>query len=357
MALPIGLAGPLLLFGTLIGAGSSLNSARLIRRFSTGPVVMVSCALTGIGMLLIAHASAVGWLWAAAGVMGLGAGAVDAGINGFVARHYEARHMSWLHACWGVGATGGPFILAAALATSNEGWRTGYLIIGGVQMALAVVFLTTLSLWRQAPRVNVSAEPSDSKSERSENSPQLAANSLAGKLSVLIFAIYVGAEVTAGLWIATFLVAERGATPAWAGACSAGYYGAITVGRFLNGFVVDRWGNRATISRGLTMATLGAVLFLLPTSVPVAGLSLILIGLGIAALYPGLMHEVPRRFREEDVQIVIGRQNSAAYIGGALLPLAAAGLVQEVSLIFVPTILLGGIVATKLATRRLDQLG
>ena len=107
LSLPIGLAGPLLLFGTLIGAGSSLNSARLIRRFTTGPVVMVSCALTGIGLLLIANAPAVGWLWLAAGVMGLGAGAVDAGLNGFVAKHYEGRHMSWLHACWGVGATGG----------------------------------------------------------------------------------------------------------------------------------------------------------------------------------------------------------------------------------------------------------
>ncbi len=316
MESPIGLAGPLLLFGTLIGAGSSLNSARLIGKFSTGPVVMVSCALTGIGMLLIAHAPAVGWLWLAAGVMGLGAGAVDAGLNGFVAKHYEGRHMSWLHACWGVGATGGPFILAPALTTSNEGWRMGYPVIGGVQIALAFVFMCTLPWWRKVPERTLAKSRADQTSGESVDRPKLTANSMAGKLSAGIHAVHVGAEVAAGLWIATFLVTAREASPAMA----------------------------------------GAVLFAIPASVLVAGVSLVLIGLGIAAVYSGLMHEVPRRFRAEDVHTVIGRQNSAAYIGGALIPLIAGGLVQEVSVQFVPAIPLVGIVATKWATRRLDQL-
>lgn len=357
MSLPIGLAGPLLLFGTLVGAGSSLNSARLIRRFSTGPVVMVSCALTGIGMLLIAKAPAVGWLWLAAGVMGLGAGAVDAGLNGFVAKHYEGRHMSWLHACWGVGATGGPFILAAALATSHEGWRVGYLVIGGVQLSLAFVFLATLPLWRKVPeRTLAKSMQSGDGEEEHMSPPSMTANSTAGKLSAGIFAIYVGAEVAAGLWIATFLVEARGASPAMAGVCATAYYASITLGRILSGMVVDRWGNRVTISRGLWMALVGAVLFAIPASVPIAGISLVIIGLGLAAVYPGLMHEVPRRFRAEDVQTVIGRQNSAAYVGGAIVPLIAGGLVQEVSVLFVPAILLLGVVATQLTIRRLDQL-
>ena len=46
---------------------------------------------------------------------------------------------------------GGPFILAAALTTSHEGWRVGYLVIGGVQITLAIVFLATLPLWRRVP--------------------------------------------------------------------------------------------------------------------------------------------------------------------------------------------------------------
>ena len=265
--------------------------------------------------------------------------------------------MSWLHACWGVGATGGPFILAAALTTSHEGWRVGYLVIGGVQITLAIVFLATLPLWRRVPeRTLAKLKASGAGKEQDVAPPSMAANSTAGKLSASIFAIYVGAEVAAGLWIATFLVEARGASPAMAGVCATAYYASITLGRILSGLVVDKWGNRVTISRGLWLALVGAVLLAMPTSVPVAGGSLVLIGLGIAAVYPGLMHEVPRRFRTEDVQTVIGRQNSAAYIGGAIVPLIAGGLVQEVSVLFVPAILLLGVVATKLAIRRLDQL-
>lgn len=307
-------------------------------------------------MLIIAKAPAVGWLWVAAGVMGLGAGAVDASLNGFVAKHYEGRHMSWLHACWGVGATGGPFILAAALTTSDEGWRQGYLVIGGVQLALAVVFLATLRLWQKVPDRIVAKSMDGDSTSGGDRPPEMRANSAAGRLSVGVFAVYVGTEVMAGLWVATFLVAERGATPAMAGVCATAYYASITIGRILNGFVVDRWGNRVVISRGLWLALAGTVLFALPAPVPIAAVSLVMVGLGVAAIYPGLMHEVPRRFVAEDVQTVIGRQNSAAYIGGAILPLVAGGLVQEVSVMVVPIILIAGIAAIKLATRRLDQM-
>ncbi len=34
---------------------------------------------------------------------GLGAGAIDSALNNYVALHYKAKHMSWLHCFWGVG--------------------------------------------------------------------------------------------------------------------------------------------------------------------------------------------------------------------------------------------------------------
>lgn len=356
MGLAVGLAGPLLLSATLFGAVSSLMSGWVIRRFNTGPVVLVSCALTATGLAMLAQAPHVGWLWAAALPLGLGAGAVDASLNGFVAQHYEARHMSWLHACWGIGATAGPLVMAATLTTSMEGWRTGYLILAGSQFALVAMFAVTLGLWRQAPDQRKGSVANDARGEPLPAEPAMSANSPAGGISAGLFALYVGLEVMAGLWVATFLVGQRGASPAVAGLCATAYYGSITVGRFLSGLVVDRWGNRRVVRGALWLGLLGALVFALPLPIGGAAIALMMIGGGLSVIYPGLMHEVPRRFRPEDVQTVIGRQNSAAYLGAAVLPVVAGGLIQTVGVTVLPGALIMGVIVLQLGVARLDRL-
>jgi len=357
LGLPVGLAGPLLLLATLIGAGSALGSSRVIARFSTGPVVALSATITGAGLLLLANAPGAAWLWAAAALLGLGAGAVDAGLNGFVAKHYTARHMSWLHACWGIGATGGPFIMAAALALASDGWRLGYLVLAGIQLGLAALFFSSLRLWRRAPEIprtqhRADAGPGDLDAVKP---PRARANSGVGHLSALLFAIYVGVEVMAGLWIATFLVLERGATPAIAGVCVTAYYAAITAVRILNGFVVDRIGNRRMVTGALWLGLVGALGLLTLEPLWLSGLSLILLGLGISVVYPGMMHEVTHRFVPEDAQTMIGRQNSAAYLGSAILPITAGWFVQEVSAWVVPITILVGVIFLQVSVWWLDR--
>ncbi len=354
LGLPVGMAGPLLLVATLIGAGSALGSSRVIGRFGTGPVVGLSAGLTGAGLLLTANAPEAAWLWSAAVLLGIGAGAVDAGLNGFVAKHYEARHMSWLHACWGIGATGGPFVMALALATAADGWRLGYGVLAGVQLVLATLFLTTLRLWQRAPyRSHVNKR----EAGLAEVSPAKArANSEAGIISAGLFAVYVGIEVTAGLWVALFLVLERGISPALAGGCVTAYYAAITGGRLISGFVVGRIGNRRMVAGALWLGLAGALGFLTFEGFWLSGLSLIVLGLGIAAVYPGLMHEVPRRFVAEDVQPMIGRQNSAAYLGSAIVPITAGWFIQDVSVWVVPLAVVVGVIIMQLGVWRLDRI-
>ncbi len=356
LELAVGLAGPLLLAATLFGAASSLISAWLISRLGTGPVVMISCLFTASGLLMLASAPNAMWLWAAALPLGLGAGAVDASLNGFVAKHYEARHMNWLHGCWGIGATAGPLVMAAALSTSEEGWRTGYLVLGGTQLALVGLFAVTLGLWKFAPD-----HAGDASREGVEPSAEVVpltmpANSWAGGISAGLFAVYVGLEVMAGLWVATYLVGQRGASPAEAGWCVTAYYGSITAGRFLSGLVVDRWGNRRVVRGALWVGLLGAGVFALPLGLIGVASALVLIGGGLSVIYPGLMHEVPRRFRAEDVQKVIGRQNSAAYFGAALFPVLAGGLIQWIGVMVLPVALVLGVVVLQVGVARLDRL-
>lgn len=351
--LPVGLAGTLVLVGTLFSAVSSFSSGRIIARFHTGPVVLVSCALTGSGLMLLAHAQSLAWLWLAAVPLGFGAGAVDTGLNGYVARHYSARHMNWLHACWGVGATCGPLVMTQALA-GGSGWRHGFFVLGAAQLALAVVFLATLKLWDAAAASRPAETPHDPAKPAAV--PTTPAQSEAGWLSAAIFALYVAVEGTTGVWAATVLVVARGVAPEIAGPCAAAYYGSIMTGRVLTGFLVERWGNRRPVAVGLAVALLGAVLFTQAQSVAVAAGALVLLGLGFAPVYPCLMHEVPRRFAPGAAMTVIGRQSGASYLGGAILPAAAGGLAQEVSLASVTWAVAGGVVLLALAIRRLNRL-
>jgi MFS family permease len=348
--LPIGIAGVIIVIGTALAGLAAFSSGKIIARFRTGPVVFVSCALTGSGMMAIAHAHGLAGLLLAAVPLGLGAGAVDAGLNGYVARHYSGRHMNWLHACWGIGATCGPLVMAEVL-NSSAGWRGGYFGMAIAQLSLAGIFLVTLPLWQKVPE----RIPEVDGGTAATRLPSTPANSPAGWLSVAIFAIYVAVEMTAGVWAGSILVVARGIAPETAAVCVASYYGAITGGRILVGFVVERWGNRRVVAFGTVLAFVGVTGFAFATTAPLAAITLVTLGLGFAPIYPCLMHEVPRRFAPDAVQVVIGRQSGAAAIGSATLP-AAAGWLAQVTLEGVVWTVFFGVIALAGAIRRLDRI-
>lgn len=351
LALPIGVAGTLMLVGTLLSGASSMCSGPIIARYKTGPVVLVSCVMTGSALMIIAHAQNLAWLLVAAAPLGFGAGAVDAGLNGYVARHYSGRHMNWLHACWGIGATCGPLIITHALGLAS-GWRGGYFTIASIQLSLALIFLLTLRLWDAVPERSFGSGHGGAGGR----SLLLRANSEAGWISASLFTFYVAVETTTGLWAGSILAVGRGMSVAEAGICTSAYYGSITVGRILVGFVVDHWGNRRLVTAGVLLAIVGAVALTQATSPLAAGAALVLMGLGFAPVYPGLMHEVPRRFAPEAVQTVIGRQSAAAYIGAATLPALGGWIAEAASLDAIVWVVIAGTIVMLAGIRRLDRI-
>jgi MFS family permease len=348
--LPIGLAGTILVVATLLSGIAAFASGRIIARFGTGPVVLVSCLLTGSALVTVSRAQGLSMLLITAIPLGFGAGAVDAGLNGYVARHYSGRHMNWLHACWGIGATCGPLVMARALGTAGS-WRNGYLAIGSVQLTLAALFFLTLRLWVVVPERRIET-PHDASAG---SEPKTGANSFAGWLSAIIFAIYVAVELTTGLWASSILVVARGIPQETAALCAASFYASITFGRIAVGVVVDRWGNRRLIAIGALLALSGAGLFGFAATTPTAAVALVVLGLGLAPIYPCLMHEVPRRFAPEAVQIVIGRQSGAAAVGAATLP-ALAGWIAEFSLNSIVWTVIAGIVGLIVTIRHLNRI-
>jgi fucose permease len=320
MGQPLAAVGIITITLTVCAAVSSFLAGAIVKRVGTGVVVATSCLMTALALVGFSYAPSFVWLVLLGIPLGLGAGAVDASLNHFVAAHYSSRHMNWLHGFWGVGATAGPLIMGLALA-SPSGWTVGARTIGFMQLALATLLWFTLSLWS---RENTKPPADDAAHAQTPVFKPLQPITL--WLAPATFLFYVAAEMGTGLWAASILVTDRGLSPTQAGVWVSVYFGSITAGRFGVGLIANRLGNRRLVRLGIGLATLGAAIFAahgLLGSASLAGL--VLMGLGCAPVFPSLMHETARRFPDDLARTVIGRQMMFSYAGGSVIP-AAFGL-------------------------------
>ena len=332
---PVSLAG---LVSMTISANtiiSSVLSGRVLKRFGTGRVTFVSVLMTATALLGYAAAPSFIWLVLMAFPLGLGAGSVDAGLNDYVAKNYEARHMSWLHSFWGVGALTGPVIISQLVARGDS-WRNGYLTVAIIQFALVALLFATLPLWdkvarlKRKPDAETNYEPLDVTPAPIETERRSAASRAKGIFSPLrirgvkpvlvVFLFYCGLEATMGLWGSTFLIRVKGIDVATAAAWVSLYYGSITAGRFISGFVTMRMSSKALIRSGEIAILLGVLGLLLPLPDVFSMISFILIGLGCAPIFPSMLHETPARFGDAEAQNIMGFQMAVAYVGTSLLP-------------------------------------
>ena len=300
----------------IISAGtvtSSLLSERLTRRLGTKYVTLFSVLLMVVALFGFSFSNRF-WvlcLWAVP--YGLGAGSVDAALNNYVALHYSSRDMSWLHCFWGVGTIVSPYVMSLALTRAT--WQAGYRAVGVIQLAIAVVLLVTLPLWRVH-----NAADDDRQSGR--------VLGLKGALKIrgvpqllLGFCGYCALESTCMLWTSSYLIATRGVSPERAAAFASLFFIGITAGRFLAGFISNRLGDRTMIRLGTGILFFGVLLLLvpgLPEVVVLAGC--VVMGLGCAPIYPSIIHATPYNFGSENSQAIIGVQMASAYTGSTFAP-------------------------------------
>jgi fucose permease len=324
---------------------SSLFSGFLIRRLGTGKLMLISVLMTALALLGYSYSQNCIWLCLIAVPLGLGAGAVDAALNDFVARNFAARHMSWLHSFWGVGATTGPLIMAFMLKHTGL-WQMGYRIIAIIQFVLVAILALSMPLWQRypAPPTPEATVSSGKKKGIRGIAPNLAA-----------FFAYCAVEASTGLWAASFLVEQRGLSRVLAAGGASAYYLGITLGRFLNGFLSSHFEAKSLIRGGQTMILLGVVLMFLP--LPVLSLAgLMIIGLGCAPVYPTLLHETPRRFGAENSANLMGLQMATAYCGLTLMPPLLGLIIGRFGMSLYPLGLLILALLLAFSTERLNRI-
>jgi fucose permease len=343
-SMPLAGAGYLTVIGTIGTVLSAFSSGHILKKFGTGAVVCVSCVLTGAAMLGFGLSHSFAVLVILCIPLGIGAGAVDTGLNDYVATHFSSRHMNWLHACWGLGAFTGPLIMTQAIVGGGS-WRIGYLAVGTAQLVLALIFLSTLRLWSlHAPEHEAIRKESAAKpATRTPVKQRLSGGFLnifqrKGLLyAMLVFFFYVGTETCIGLWSASYLRSERSVSIGDAGLWVSIYYGSITVGRILVGFIVEKIGTKAAIRWGSMISIIGFVCLMIPAATSIlCPVGLCLIGLGFAPMYPCTMQETPLHFGREYSQIAIGYQMGMANIGYTLLPILVGVFADWTTLWMIP---------------------
>lgn len=328
---PLDALGALLVLFTAGYLASSFSSGWLLTRIGVGALLALSCALTALS--LIGYALAPAWrvMVALGALAGLGAGAIDAGLNTFAAVRFSARTVSWLHACYGVGAATGPVIMTSVLATSGR-WQDGYAIVGGAQALLALCFGLTHRWW---PATSTAPESAPSTAPESAPAIPLPSRSILDtlsrpvvRMSMAVFFVYTGIEAAAGIWMFSLFTEARGLPMRTAGMWVSVYWAALSAGRLLSGAVVSVVSAERLLRGCMLGIVLGAGLVWLNVTTLASCLGIGLMGLASAPIFPSLISTTPARLGAAHTAHGIGFQIAAAALGQSLLP-AAVGVVAR----------------------------
>ena len=334
---PVSYAGAIFM---IISAGtifSSLQSDRLTKSLGTGKVTAFSVLMTAVALFgfSISHSYWMLVLWAIP--YGLGAGSVDASLNNYVALHYKSHHMSWLHCMWGVGASIGPYIMSFALV-NGQTWTMGYRYISLIQVALTIIIMLSLPLWKKRPFISDIQEAENGKDKVLTLKEIF--NIPGAKQLMLMFFCYCALEQTAGLWASSYLVLQHGFDLEVATSYGSLFFIGITVGRAISGFITMKLNDKQMIYLGQGLILIGIIIMCLPLGHQVALMGLVTIGLGCAPIYPCIIHSTPSNFGKDKSQAIIGVQMASAYVGNLLMPPLFGIIANHISAIFFPIYLL-----------------
>ena len=349
LQVPLSYAGAVTMiisFGTIC---SSLMSERLTKKLGVNIVTVCSVLLTAIALYGFSTASAF-WMLCLWGIpYGLGAGAIDAALNNYVALHYNSRHMSWLHCFWGVGTIISPYIMSYALTTSV--WQNGYRMVSFLQMGITVILLVTLPVWK------VNRKANEQKAEQAAVIGIRGALKTKGVPQLLLgFFSYCSLESTLLLWSSSYLVGAKGVTAQKAAAFASLFCIGITAGRFLSGLVTEKLGDYNLICIGTGILLLGCISMILPLKTDVAALGgLVVMGLGCAPVYPSIIHATPDNFGAQNSQAIIGIQMASAYVGSTFMPPVFGLIANHISVALMPFFVLFFIVLMYIMVKKTFQ--
>ena len=312
---------------------SALLSPMMIKRFHTKWIVIVSILLTIVGLMGFSVSTAYAMLFVFAVPYGLGAGAIDASVNHYVANHYSGSVMNFLHCFYGLGAVISPNIMAVALSRAR--WNEGYRWTAYIQIFILLICIISLPLWKK--------NETDRQEEKEETAGIREALKRPGVVLTLIaFFAYCSGEATCFLWTSSYFAGvKEGLSDRLIASFGSLIFGGLMLGRLISGFVSNRLGDRRLIRIGILVEVLGILIAMIPVEsyIP-AAIGFVVIGMGMGPVYPAIQHMAPTNFGEKYSASVIGLQMASAYVGSTLMPMVFGNLQQSIGIGIMPFYLL-----------------
>lgn len=331
---PIGWLGLVILSSGVGYLISSFSVGYLLSRLGVGRLLVLSSFLVSLGLLgFYSSASFIIFVLFAI-LIGMGSGAIDAGLNAYAAEHFSTRHMNWLHAAFGVGATTGPIIITTVLVNFSQNWRLGYAVLAVILFTITVVFIVSRNLWESDKHLPQQvANATDEIQTHSAYLPEKVTQLQALKHPIIqyqiaFFFLYTGVEFGIGQWAFTVMTESRGISLASAGTWVAIYWGSLAFGRAVFGFLVERFLVDVLLRLCLIGVAFGVVLFNINITPYTSYAGLALVGFCAAPIFPCMISQTVVRVGKSYSTHAIGFQVSAAVMGGMTLPVIS-GLVGE----------------------------
>ncbi|MDC2839782.1 MFS transporter [Limosilactobacillus mucosae] len=312
---------------------SALLSPKLIQRLHVKWIVTVSIMLTIFGLLGFSFCTQYWMLLACAIPYGLGAGAIDAAMNHYVANNYSGAVMNFLHCFYGVGAMISPYLMALAIKVAH--WNEGYRWTAFLQIGILLVVISSWSLWQQ----------NDSKADESKIDSVGIKETIKqpGVMATLLaFFAYSAGEATCFLWVPSYFAGTRtGISSELVASFGSLIFGGLMIGRLIAGFIANRLGDRRMIRSGTMVELIGILLTALPIKgYLVAAIGFLIIGIGMGPIYPSIQHMAPINFGKRYSAAVIGLQMAFAYTGSTFMPTVFGILQQKLGIWIMPLYLI-----------------
>lgn len=300
----------LILFGISVGSMTGiLSSAALVRRFGARRPIIIGGAAFVIGLALLAlmagAGQGVGVFLGLIGI-GLGFGLAEIAINieGAMIEQLSGRSiLPVLHGCYSLGSVIGS--VAGIALTAIAFPVTIHLLI------VATVALAAL-LWA-IPKI-----PAETgrQSDTGAGSPGIRAQLAVWRqqrvifLGLIVLALAL-AEGAAGDWLPLIMVDGHGTTAAIGSIVFAGFALAMTIGRFAGEPLLARFGKANVLRVSALVSAVGIALVVFSDSVLVAGLAVLLWGLGAALGFPVTLSAAGE---SDDPTTTVGAVASAGYV-------------------------------------------